>query len=84
MNRADHGAHLLRRHPQAKQFRKAWDAERKAEDSAGEDEIIAELDAKFSRTRVAYETYRRIEADENGEPLDPIDWPRPFGFEEEE
>jgi len=79
-----------------KQWRKEWDAERKAEDSADGDEIIAELDAKFSRhrqdwlarmgprTRVAYETYRRIEADESGEPWEPIDWPRPFGFEDEE
>lgn len=78
------------------QWRKEWEAERKAEDARDDDEVFAEIDAKLARhhhdrlakmtprTRLAYEAYLRTEAEEAGQPWHPIDWPRPFGFEDEE
>ncbi|MCW1402310.1 hypothetical protein OKA06_08215 [Novosphingobium sp. MW5] len=79
-----------------KQWRAEWDAERAAEEAKDDDQVLEELNAKFARhhqdwlsrmgprTRVAYEAYRRTEAEEAGKPWKPIDWPRPFGFEEDD
>lgn len=70
-----------------KQWRAEWDAERAAEDAKSDAEVHAEIDAKLARhhqdwlsrmgprTRAAYEHYRRTDAEESGQPWEPIDWP---------
>lgn len=79
-----------------KQWRAEWDAERAAEDAKSDAEIHAEIDAKLTRhhqdwlsrmgprTRAAYENYRRTDAEESGEPWEPIDWPNIDGDGDDE
>lgn len=79
-----------------KQWRAEWEAERAAEEAKSDEQVYEDINAKFARhrqdwlsrmgprTRLAYEHYRRTEAEEEGKPWNPIQWPRPFGFEDDE